>query len=164
MHSWLKISGIATILAFAAAAPNALADEVTLTANCTIVGALTPEPIGDRDGHAIGTEQDVCVDQTGPFVGGVETGHSVWEWNGPKATLLSHAGVVRKPGAMAAVQLTEGTIELTITDGKVTGATASGKGRWPIATGSAAAFSGKTFSWTSKTTGFNQYSVEVTAQ
>ena len=70
----------------------------------------------------------------------------------------------RKPGAMAAVQITEGTIELTITDGKVTGATASGKGRWPIATGSAAAFSGKTFSWTSKTTGFNQYSVEVTAQ
>jgi hypothetical protein len=159
-----KVFGITSILALAAAAANAMADEVTLTANCAIVGSLSPEPIGDRDGHAIGTEQDLCLDQTGPFAGGVESSHAVWEWNGPTATLLSHAGVVRKPGAMAAVQLTEGKIELTMTNGKVTGATASGKGRWPIATGSAAAYSGKTFTWTSKTVGFNQFSVEVRAQ
>jgi len=49
--------------------------------------------------------------------------------------MLLESGVIRKPGAIATFELTEGKLALTMTDGKVTGFTASGKGRWPTATG-----------------------------
>jgi hypothetical protein len=164
MH-YLNVCGVATfVIAFAAVAPTAVAQEVTLTTNCSMVGHSPPEPIGDREGHAIAVEEDVCIDQSGPFVGGVYTGTAVWEWNGPTAVLVSAIGVARKPGATAAVQLTEGKIELTMANGKVTGATASGMGRWPIATGSVAALAGKSFTWTSKGTGPGQFSTELKAQ
>jgi hypothetical protein len=78
--------------------------------------------------------------------------------------LVSSAGVARKPGANGALQLTTGKIELTMVDGKVTGATASGTGRWLISTGSVAALAGKSFTWTSKGIGPGQFESEVKAQ
>ena len=164
MHYLLKASGIVTAIAFMAAAPSAVAQEVTIKSNCSIVGDAAPEPLGDRDGHAFSVQVDDCLDQSGPFVGGVYTDTAIWEWNGPNAVLVSGGGVMRKPGATALVQYTEGKVDLTRTDGKVTGATASGKGRWPIATGSAASLAGKTFTWTSKSTGPATFAVEVNAQ
>jgi hypothetical protein len=50
-----------------------------------------------------------------------------------------------------------------LADGKVTGFTATGKGRYLLATGSAASLAGKTFSFTAKPTGAGQWETEVTA-
>ncbi len=147
-----------------AAAPSAVTQEATITSNCSFVGNAAPEPLGDRDGHGFSTEVDSCLDQTGPFVGGVYTGTIIWEWNGPNGVLVSGSGVMRKPGATAVVQITEGKVELTMADGKVTGGAGSGKGRWQIATGSAASLAGKTFTWTSKATGPATFVAEVNAQ
>ena len=46
--------------------------------------------------------------------------------------MLLESGVFRKPGAIMTDELTEGKLALTMTDGKVTGFTASGKGRFPM--------------------------------
>ena len=48
---------------------------------------------------------------------------------------------------------TSATLELTMADGKVTGWTASGRGTYPVATGSAAFLVGKSFTLTAKPTG-----------
>ena len=50
-----------------------------------------------------------------------------------------------------------------MTDGKVTGYTSSGKGRWAIASGSAASLAGRTFTWESKPTGVGLYETVWTA-
>jgi hypothetical protein len=55
-----------------------------------------------------------------------------------------------------------GTINLVMTDGKMTGWTASGKGRYAMASGSAASLNGKTYSWTARPTGPRSYVVEAT--
>jgi hypothetical protein len=62
--------------------------------------------------------------------GGVLTGTDIWEWNGPKAVLLSGSRVVRKPSGTLVYN--SATLELTMTDGKVTGWTASGRGTYPV--------------------------------
>jgi hypothetical protein len=80
--------------------------------------------------------------------GSLTTAQEIWEWDGPNAKLLLESGVIRKPGAIVTFELTEGKLALTMTDGKVTGFTASGKGRWPTASGTAASLAGK--SWTFK--------------
>jgi hypothetical protein len=61
-------------------------------------------------------------------------------------------------------QGTEGKVALTITDGKVTGFTGSGKVHWVVATGSAAPLAGKTFSYTVKSTGAGQWEANATSE
>jgi hypothetical protein len=60
--------------------------------------------------------------------GAVATGTDIWEWDGTNAVEISASGVERKPGATLVYRGTEGKLSLTITDGKVTGWTGSGKG------------------------------------
>ena len=55
---------------------------------------------------------------------------------------------------------TEGKLALTMVEGKVTGWTASGRGTYPIATGSAASLAGKSFTWTIKSAGPGQFTME----
>jgi hypothetical protein len=71
------------------------------------------------------------------------TGAGIWEWDGPNAVMRSNSGVIRAPGATVVWVGTEGKLELTMTDGKVTGVTGSGKNTQLIATGSAASMAGK---------------------
>ena len=52
-------------------------------------------------------------------------------------------------------------VEGGLTDGKPSGMTGSGRGRYTLATGSAAALAGKTYSYTFSMTGPNQFVVEV---
>ena len=49
-----------------------------------------------------------------------------------------------------------------MTDGKVTGFTASGKGRWPTATGTAASLADKLWTFKSWPTGAGQWEGKVT--
>jgi hypothetical protein len=87
-----------------------------------------------------------------------------WEWDGPNAVLLSSSGVARQPGAIAVSVATEGKLALTMSDGKVTGWTATVKGRWPVASGSAASMAGKSYTATAKPTAPSQYEIDITAE
>ena len=93
--------------------------------------------------------------------GAVLTGTTIWEWNGPNAVLLSSNGVIRRPGATVVYQNTGGTLALTMTDGKVTGFAASGKGDEKLATGSLATLAGKPYTWMAKPSGPGQFTLEV---
>ena len=151
MCNLLKASGIVAAVAFAAFSPSAIAQEVSKFF-CQAVGANgAPEPLGDREGHGISV-----------LDGSLTTAQEIWEWDGTNAKMLLESGVIRKPGAMATFELTEGKLALTMTDGKVTGFTASGKGRWPTATGTAASLAGKSWTFKSWPTGAGQWEGEVT--
>jgi hypothetical protein len=162
MRSLPSICGVATaVIALSATAPSAVAQENTFTNTCQIVGgAPSPEPLGDREGHSISSEVDSCHVDSGPLSGGVLSGTAIWEWNGTNAVMLSGSGVIRKPGATAVYQNIEGKLALTITDGKVTGSTASGRGAILMATGSAASLAGKSYTWTAKSTSPVQFTIE----
>jgi hypothetical protein len=129
-----------------------------------VVGNAAPEPLGDREGHAISVEQDSCRISSGPLAGAVISGTEYWEWDKTSAVLLSGGGIERKPGATSAFQLTDGKLDLIMSDGKVTGVVGSGHGRWTLATGDAASMAGKSYSWSSKLTGPNQFEVEIKGQ
>jgi hypothetical protein len=161
MHASTKMCAIAA--AIAATAPNAVADEVAKYA-CQIVGQPgPPELVGDRDGHSISIASSACRVEGGPLDGGLLTAQSIWEWDKTTGTLVSGSGVVRKVGATAVYQYTEGKLTITVADGKVTGFTGAGKGRWPVAGGGAASLAGKSFSWASKSTGAGVFETVLTA-
>ena len=151
-------------LAFAAFAPGAGAQEnATWTYTCQGVGASQPEPVGDTEGHSISVGEDTCRAGPGPQAGGVMTAVSSWEWNGPNAVMLFSNGVVRKSGATVVFKNTEAKLTLTMTDGKVTGWTASGGGIDILATGDWASMNGKRYHWTAKSVGpGSQFTIEST--
>jgi len=130
---------------------------------CQAVGSSPPEPLGDREGHALTVGQVTCRVEGGPLDGAVQTGTGIWEWNGPNGVVLSGMGVVRKPGATAVIQVMEGKAAVTVVDGKITGTALSGRAVYKIATGSAAALQGKTYSFTAATTGEpqNYWTVDI---
>jgi hypothetical protein len=162
MQNFLRFSGaVASALAFAISAPSAVALEKTSVWTCQGVGDSPPEPLGDREGHSIHIGQNSCRVESGTYVGGVSIEEETWEWDGPKAVELSGSGVVRKPGSTLTWKETEGEMTLTMTDGKVTGWTASGGGVNSLATGDWASLAGKRYHWTAKSVGpGSQFSVE----
>jgi hypothetical protein len=153
------VSGLAIALAFAAFAPSAVAQE-TYKLTCQDVGGAPPEPLGDRDGHAIQVEEYSCRVDAGVLAGGVVSGENIWEWDKTNAVLVSGEGVIRKPGATTAFRITEGNLALTMADGKVTGSTASGRGNYSLAIGSAASLAGRPFSFSSMGTGPGEFEVD----
>jgi hypothetical protein len=165
MRHYLTLCGIATsIIAVSATAPSAFAQEMTATYSCQNIGNAAPEQLGDREGHAIEVNPYSCRIDSGPMSGGVDTGVAIWEWDKTNAVQISASAVERKPGSTLVYQGAGGTLALTMADGKVTGFTASGKGSWPVATGSAAALAVKSATWTAKPTGPGQFSLEVKMQ
>ena len=167
MHSHLGVCGVAmAVIALLAIAPTALAQENAFTTTCQEMGSGAPQPPENRLGDLISVEQDRCSVDSGPLIGGVLIEEIIWEWNTTKtnAVLLSGSGVIRKPGSTVAFQITQGTMAMTMTDGKVTGATSSGQGVDGIATGAAASFAGKPYTWSTKSTGKLQFVLDVTMQ
>jgi hypothetical protein len=129
---------------------------------CNSHGSNWNEPIGDRDGHTVQVAEGNCTVQGGPFDGAVLTQQTIWEFDKGSGTMLSSQGVYRKPGAMGAYVNSAGTLTFQIVDGKVTGWSASGKGRIALATGSAASYAGRTYSWIARPNGNRSYIVEAT--
>ena len=154
--------GSLSAIAFALAVPSATAQEPHGHIVCRDVGAFTPEQLGDREGHALSIGQSSCQITEGPVAGAVQTETNLWEWDGPKAKELSGYGVARKPGATFAFQHPDGTLEVTMTDGKPSGWTASGHGIVTLATGSWASLNGKKYEWTAKGTGPNVFEGDYT--
>jgi len=130
---------------------------------CSVVGAVSQEPIGDKDGHRITGVQYSCSGMEGLVKGAVYSGSSTSEWDGPQGTYLSGGGIIRVAGGLAVTQLTEGTGSAVMKDGKPAGSEASGKGLIKFASGTLAAFSGKADRWEAKPAGFGRFTLEITA-
>jgi|SRR5215469_12532349 len=166
MQNFLRFGGsaAAAALAFAALGPSAQAQEnKTWTYTCQEVGASHAEPLGDKEGHSFSIDESTCTAGPGPQAGGVMTALTGWEWNGPNAVMLFSNCVVRKPGSTIVCNITEAKLALTMTDGKVTGSTASGRGVDVLATGDWASMNGKRFHWTAKSVGpGSQFIIEST--
>jgi hypothetical protein len=61
-------------------------------------------------------------------------------------------------------QLGEGKLAPIITDGKVTGVTGTGSGRYVMAVGSSSSLAGKSFTHSSKPAGPGQFEIDVTRE
>ena len=154
--------GSLSAIALALAVPSATAQELHSHGVCRNIGAFAPEQLGDREGHALSIGEISCQIAEGPMDGAVVTETGMWEWDGPKAKELSDYGVGRKMGGTFAFQHTDGTLEVTMTDGKPSGWTASGHGVVTMATGSWASLNGKKYEWTGKGTGPNVLEADLT--
>jgi hypothetical protein len=153
-----------SVIALAMGSPSAIAQEkTTWIYTCQDIGASQPEPLGDKEGHSFSIGESSCRAGPGPQAGGVMTAVTSWEWNGPNAVMLFSNCVVRKPGAIVVCKNDEAKLTLTMTDGKVTGWTASGGGVDTLATGDWASMNGKRFHWTAKSVGpGSQFIIEST--
>jgi hypothetical protein len=153
---------IAMAIAFSTAVSGALAQaKISFKSYCHVFGTAM-EPIGDRAGHAIAAPTITCRTEGGPLDGSILSGTYYAEWDGTKAILHANVGIMRKPGATAIYSSTEANASLIIVDGKVTGLTASGRGTYLMATGSASALAGKGYTYVSKSLGFGQFLLETT--
>jgi hypothetical protein len=164
MKYLLSVCGIAAAAFALAAAPGAAAQENDFAASCLFFGSHAAELLGDRPGHAIAVGQYSCRIDSGPLTDGVFSGTNIVEWDKANGVLISGAGILRKPGSMAAYQLTDERFVLTMTGGNATGLTATGRGRWALASGGAASFAGRSFTFTVKTTGPDAFTVEEKAE
>ncbi len=96
MRHLLNVCGIATAaIALAAVMPSAIAQESTFTYTCQTVGTAPPEPLGDREGHAISVSEISCRAESGPLAGGVMTGTTIWEWDKTNGVVVSGNSVIR---------------------------------------------------------------------
>ena len=127
---------------------------------CMNVGPNLPEPLGDREGHAVSVADGSCMIEGGLLDGTVQTQHTIWEFDKGAMNILSGDGVSRKPGVAVAYRVTAGSLTYVMKDGKPVGWNASGKGVFTLATGAAAALAGKTFTWTGYATGPRSYILE----
>ncbi|WP_338833878.1 hypothetical protein [Bradyrhizobium septentrionale] len=129
---------------------------------CNIVGVVSQEPIGDKDGHRITGVQYSCSGVEGLVKGAVYSGTSTSEWDGPQGTYLSGGGTVRAAGGLAVTEITEGKGAAVMKDGKPAGSESSGKALFKFASGTLATLSGKTVRWETKPTGVGRFSIELT--
>jgi hypothetical protein len=127
---------------------------------CQYIEAPTAEPIGDEEGRGLSVRDYSCQVTQGPLSGGVLTARAVFEMDKSGGKLLLGGGVIRKPGAMAVLQLFDGSLGYVTTNGEVTEVRTSGHGGYLLATGAAASLSGKPFTYATKTTAPSQFSFE----
>lgn len=163
-----QISGASVVVALVSAGLIAVPVSVVAQASapiklhCLNIGNTTPETLGDRPGHSIAVGELTCRVEGGPLNGGVMTGTQVYEWDGVNGVGKAGFGVTRTPDAKAVYVNTEMKNTLTLTDGKVTGFVATGRGYYPVATGAASSLAGKTYSYVAKPTGSGQFIIETT--
>jgi hypothetical protein len=152
-HLRLYVGSLSTI-ALVMAAPSAVAQELRNHDLCRQASPYLPEQL-DRDGHTLNMGTDSCETVEGVTKGTMWQSFSMWEWDGPKAKEAAGWAVGRKTGATQACQdLPEkGTLDLVMTDGKVTGWKASGQCVVTMGTGEFASMVGKTWYWTDTPTG-----------
>lgn len=129
---------------------------------CSVVGTVSQEPIGDRDGHRLVSFEYSCSGVEGLLKNTVYTASGISEWDGPQGKYLSAGGIVRAPGGLAVTQVTEAIGSLVMKDGKPAGTETSGKAQFTFASGTLAALSGKPVKFESKPIGAGRFGIEVT--
>lgn len=155
------IRNTTAVIALSLASGLALAQAGTSHSNCLFHGAaLQQDPLGDREGHGLQVSAATCAVTGGLLDGTMATHHAIYEHDKGTARLHSADDVYRKPGTRAVTRLTSGTVEMVMKDGKFAGWTASGKGLYTMATGTAAPLAGKSFTYTARATGPLSYVVE----
>lgn len=151
-----QIPGASVVVALVAAGLTAIpASVLAQTSNvvksqCAFIGHNPPEALGDRPGHSIAISEFTCIVEGGPLDGGVMSGTQIYEWDGANGVGKAGFGVLRGRGGHIVYVNTEMKNTLTITDGKVTGFVATGRGHYPVAAGVAASYLGKTYSYVAK--------------
>lgn len=163
MDKRIIFTAICSTLGLINASGLALADPVSRY-ECSIVGAVGQDPVGDKDGHQLHTVQYFCLGMEGLVKGAIYTGMSVSEWNGSQGTYLSGGGTVRTTGGLAVSQITEGVGSVVMKDGKPVGSQSSGKSQIKFASGTLSALGGKAYKWETKPAGFGRFSLEVTTE
>ena len=151
---------LAAALATQGAVVKASAQQDVDAFSCRYIEAPTAEPFGNEEGHGISVRDYSCQLTQGPLSGGVLTARAVWEIDKSGGRLLLGGGIIRKPGAMAVLQLSEGKLEYVTKNGDVTEVRTSGRGAYLLASGGAASLSGKTFTYNTKTTAPAQFYFE----
>jgi hypothetical protein len=129
---------------------------------CQFVGVSNQERIDDQPDHMLGTSSYSCRAASGPLSGAVYTGNNITEWTGSTGKYVSGSAVHRFAGGILVSIITSGTLDYIMSNGQPVGFTAKGKGRIAVASGSAASLAGSLFTFTAKTTGFNQFRILVT--
>lgn len=107
MDKRIIITAVCSTLGLINASGFALA-ETAGRYECSVVGAVSQEPIGDKDGHRITGVQYSCSGVEGPVKGAVYTGSSTSEWDGPQGTYLSGGGTVRAAGGSRSLKSPKG--------------------------------------------------------
>lgn len=136
--------------------------ETIVRYECSNIGTMSQEPIGDRNGHGLVSLQFSCFGVDGLLKGAVYTASNISEWDGPQGTFLFAGGIHRAPGGLAVTQLMEGTESVIMKDGKPAGTESSGKAVFKFASGTLAALSGKVVKFATKPTGVGRFSLELT--
>ena len=67
---------------------------------CTNVGAVGEDAIGDQAGHNLVRSEYFCTGVDGAIKGASHSGTLVSEWTGPKGTWISAVGITRTEGAL----------------------------------------------------------------
>lgn len=162
MKKSLHTSHVAVALALGIIGTHSVAQtSIPYKCICQNIGTSPQEQLGDREGHTIAVHSYSCRVEGGPLDGAVLTGMGVYDWDKTNAIGITGNGVGRKAGAVVVYQLGEFKNSLTMVDGKVTGFLGSGQGIYKLATGTAAALAGKTFSYTVRPAGFNQFVLDA---
>lgn len=130
------------------------------TASCINSGSSAVEPLDGASGHALQVVTLTCVHSGGAVDGAVSTLEAIWEVDMASSKLVSAHAVARKPGALAAYRITEGVLQPVMKQGKPAGWTATGKGVYLVGSGTAAALSGRSFSWMARLTGPRLYAMD----
>ncbi|WP_366526268.1 hypothetical protein [Bradyrhizobium sp.] len=87
---------VTSTLALVAASGAAFAD-VVARYECTIIGTNSPEPVGDREGHALVASQFTCVAVDGLLKGAALTGLNTTEWDGARGPICCPAVFTAPP-------------------------------------------------------------------
>jgi hypothetical protein len=155
------IKTLVSVVAIVGATGVARAEMIGLY-ECTNVGVVGEDAIGDQAGHNLISLEYFCTGVDGVIKGASHLGTLVSEWTGPKGTWISAVGVTRTVGGLAVTQALEGAGTAVIKDGKFIGVEASGKAVFKFASGSLAKLSGKTYNWSSKPApGFGRSTLEL---
>ncbi|CCD87135.1 conserved protein of unknown function [Bradyrhizobium sp. ORS 285] len=130
--------------------------------DCTIVGTMGLEPIGDRPGHMLVSFQYSCVGTDGLMKGATYTANVASEWENQKGTYLYGAGIHRSPDGYAVAVLTEGKGSVQMKDGAPAISEAAGKVVFRLASGRFAALAGRTVNFTARLVGPGHLVYELT--
>ncbi|MCP3475955.1 hypothetical protein NLM33_37590 [Bradyrhizobium sp. CCGUVB1N3] len=129
---------------------------------CNVFGLPDQDQIGDRNGHALISQQYTCLGTYGMLKGAVYSAMVIGEADGPQTSYFFGGGIHRTSGGLAVTQLVESKGAVMMKDGIPSGIATSGRVLVKFASGSLTALSGKTLNFSSKSTGPNRFHLEFT--
>ncbi|GLH80523.1 hypothetical protein SSBR45G_54320 [Bradyrhizobium sp. SSBR45G] len=130
--------------------------------DCTIIGTMGLEPIGDRPGHMLVSFQYSCFGTDGLMKGATYTASVASEWESQKGTYLYGAGIHRTPDGYAVAVLTDGTGSVVMKNGAPAMSEATGKVAFKLASGRFASLAGRTANFTARLVGPGHLIYELT--